>query len=343
MPSIDDTGFRLGIIGFGRMGRLHAASVRAVLGASLVAFCDIDPAARDRATAEHGVPAFESMDNFLSFPMDGVIIASSTRTHAEHVHRSAEAGLAIFTEKPVGLTMPEADAALAAVTAAQVPFQIGYQRRWDPQYVEMKSRIQAGDIGVPMLFKAHGRDPDPSASTNWGLDNNGGLFSNCAIHDYDAARFLFGCEVQELTASGAVLVHHGLQEFDDLDACSTTLFLDSGKMALTEWTRFASHGYDIRAEVIGTEGIIQLDDAHPGGVIIRRRLESPPTVLDRFHMAYRASVSAFLKAIEEWTDPALSVQDARMALQIALTARSSYEKGSSLLPVPPLPELAIQP
>ena len=341
MPSIGLAGPRLGLIGYGRMGRLHATHIHEATTASLVAFCDTDSSARHSASAQYRLPAYDSIDDFLTVTMDGVIIASSTRAHAAHVQKAAEAGLAVFTEKPVGLSMAEADAALAAVVASGAPFQIGYQRRWDPDYLEMKRRIDAGDIGEPLFFKTHGRDPHASVPTNWGLRVNGGLFSNCAIHDYDAARFLLGREVSEVTASGAVLVHHGLAAVDDLDACSTTLYLGGGQLALTEWTRFASYGFDVTAEVIGTEGVVRLGSAQVAGVSVQGRNPTAATVTDRFRTAYRASMKAFVKSIEEWTEPALTVRDARAALQIALAARESYERGSVRLQVPPLLDLGV--
>jgi len=266
------------------------------------------------------------LDDFLSQPIDGVVIASNTHLHIEHIKSVASAGKHIFTEKPIGLTVQETDDVLQFVVDAGVKFQIGFQRRWDPRYLAAKKAIVDGNIGKPVLFKAYGRDPNASNTANWGLDKNGGLFLNAAIHDYDAARFLLGQEALEISATGAALVHTGLRDYSDIDTCSTTLSMTDNTMAITEWSRYASYGYDIAAEIVGTDGIIQIGRGQDEGVTLKLRNEQAPGVIDIFRDSYAAELDAFTLAIKNDTQPTPGIEDARIALHLALIARQSFEK-----------------
>jgi len=334
---------RLGVIGYGKLGSVHAANVAAIPGAELLAVCDPNPDALTRAVDRHGVVALPDLDDFLALPLDGVVIASNTPLHAEHIRAAALAGKAIFTEKPVGLSLASTDDVLQHVVDAGVPFQIGFQRRWDERYQHAKAVIDSGEIGDPVLFKCHGRDPDASDPANWGLDRNGGLFLNCAIHDYDAARFLMGREVERLCATGAALVHKGLGDLGDADTCATSLFFGENAMALTEWSRYACYGYDIAMEVVGTRGIVQFGQQRDWMVIIRRSADRSGSVFDVFGDAYRRSMEGFVDAIVTGLDTRPGVEDARIALHLALTARQSFELGGNTLDVEALARLRARP
>jgi predicted dehydrogenase len=325
----------LGVIGFGKLGSLHARSIADSSRAKLVAVCDADEAACERAES-YGVPATTDLEEFLALPIEGVVIASNTPMHTPHIQAAARAGKAIFTEKPVGLTLEATDLVLQDVVDAGVPFQIGFQRRWDARYRQARDVIESGEIGDPVLFKAHGRDPNASDPANWGLDRNGGLFLNCAIHDFDAARFLMGRQVEGVAASGRALVHRGLADHGDIDTCSVSLFLGGDAMALTEWSRYASYGYDVAMEVVGTRGMVQFGAGRGGELSVHLSNSHGPSVFDVFGDAFRASMEGFVDAIlsGEATQP--GVEDARTALQVALAARRSYESGGALVPIPSL-------
>lgn len=317
---------RLGLIGYGRLGSIHANNINNSKYADLFAVCDTSPEALAQAKERYNTRVFDNLDDFLAQPLDGVVIASNTHLHIAHIKAAAYAGKHIFTEKPIGLTMKETDSALQAVINAGVKFQIGFQRRWDPRYLEAREAIINGKIGKPVLFKAYGRDPNASNPANWGLDKNGGLFLNAAIHDYDAARFLLGQEAIEISATGAALVYSDLREYSDVDTCSTTLLMGNDTMALTEWSRYATYGYDIAAEIIGTDGIIQINRPHDGEVTLRVRNEQAPGVIDVFRDSYAAEIDAFALAIKNDTAPTPGIEDARIALYLALLARQSYEE-----------------
>lgn len=318
---------RLGIIGLGKMGTIHANNITKSEIAELFAVCDLDNIALARAKKDYGCLTFNDIDEFLKQPLDGVVITSSTDSHINHIQRVARAGMNIFTEKPIGLTLEETDIALQEVVNSGVNFQIGFQRRWDPRYVSAKNAISSGKIGTPILYKSYGRDPNASKPKNWGLDKNGGLFLNAAIHDYDTARYLLGFDPTEICASGAALVYKDLKACGDLDTCSSTLFFGENAMAMTEWSRYATYGYDIYAEVVGTDGVIQIGHTRKSSVTILQRNNQSPSVFDEFRDAYRLELDGFAQSIIDNKSSTPGVDDARFALNIALLARLSHEHG----------------
>lgn len=327
---------RLGVIGVGKMGQFHADAIVALSGARLVAITDDDPGSLARGARRYGVPAYSSLARFFEIPMDAVVITSSTPAHASQIASCADAGLAIFVEKPSGLTMEESDAALGRVVRSGVPFQVGFQRRWDSRYREMKRIIDSGGIGAPVLFTARGRDPGASSPAKWGLDRNGGLFLNCAIHDFDAARYLLGEEPTHVAASAAAVAHRDLDRVGDFDLCNSTVFFHS-QMALTEWSRFAAYGYDIQAEVVGTEGVVRLTSGNT--MTLEQRGSRPETTQSFFGSAFRAALEGFVTAVQEGSVPTPGVDDARAALQLALLARFSATSGGGRVAVPSLPAI----
>lgn len=318
---------RLGLIGYGHLGSIHAKNIHKSKYAELYAICDINPGALSKAkNLYQDVLVFSELNDFLKEPLDGVVIASNTHLHVEHIKLTAQAGKSIFTEKPIGLTMSETDEVLQNVMNAGVKFQIGFQRRWDPRYLEAKRIIDSGKIGTPVLFKGYGRDPNVSNPDNWGLDKNGGLFLNAAIHDYDTARFLLGQEALEISANGAALVYTDLRKYQDIDTCATTMLMSNNTMAITEWSRYASYGYDISAEVIGINGAIQIGSSKNDGVTLRLRNRQSPRVIDVFKDSYVAEIDAFALAIKNNSTPTPGIEDARIALHLALSARQSFEE-----------------
>jgi predicted dehydrogenase len=330
---------RLGLIGYGRLGSIHARNIASATHAELFAVCDTNSDALTQAEALYGARTTPDLESFLDQPIDGVVIASNTHLHIDHIRAAARAGKHIFTEKPIGLTLEETDEALQEVADSEVQFQIGFQRRWDPRYLRAKEAIAKGEIGEPLLFKAYGRDPNASNPANWGLDKNGGLFLNAAIHDYDATRFLMDSEITRMTATGAALAYPELAEHKDIDTCTTTMFLGNRAMAMTEWSRYATYGYDIGAEVIGTDGMIQIGKGHTGPMVIRRKNEHAPGVIDEFADAYLSEVEGFATSIREQTPATPGIEDARIALHLALAARFSYENGGEAVDISPLQPL----
>ncbi len=327
---------KIGLIGYGKLGTIHAKNIAGSGKAILYAVCDINADALERAKNDHGAETFTKIDDFLNMPLDGVVISTSTSQHLENIIKIAKKNIPIFTEKPIGLTLQKTDEVLMVLSEAKIPLQIGFQRRWDPRYVELKRVIDSGEIGNPVLMKAFGRDTDASNPSNWGLEKNGGLFLNAAIHDYDLARYLFGQDIIKLSASGDAVVHKDLKNVFDVDTCSTTLFLKDGSIAMTEWSRYAAYGYDAEVEVVCTEGAIRIGKEYMSPLTVIHKNQMAPTVYEVFADAFKAEIEGFIKSIAEKIPMSPGIEDARIALQIALLARSSYENNSHLISVPTL-------
>lgn len=327
---------KIAVIGFGRLGKIHAKNIANSEHASLVAVCDHNASTLSEAKQLYDVPVYLSVEELKKLSqIEAVVIATDTADHATTITQAARAGWAIFTEKPIGLTLEETDKALKEVVEAGVHFQIGFQRRWDPRFTNAKALVEAGEIGRPILYKAFGRDPNASNPGNWGLDINGGLFVNAAIHDFDAARFFFGSDPTQISATGAVLVHHGLSRVDDIDTCSTSLFFGENAMAINEWSRYAVYGYDMGFELIGTEGIIRVN-LSSSTLALQRHTDTAPTLFDVFGDAFREEIEAFTNAIISGIPASPGVEDARIALHISLCAHESFKNNSSLTKIAPL-------
>lgn len=333
---------KVGLIGFGKLGRIHAKSIDNSAYGDLVSVCDRNIEKLSEAKEKYNLQTYVDINEFFASDIDAVVIASSTPMHLHHISLAASAKKSIFTEKPVGLSLAETDDALAKVVKAGVKFQIGFQRRWDSDYLAMKQVIYSGSLGRPVLFKAYGRDPNASNPQNWGLEKNGGLFLNAAIHDYDAARFILESEVSKVSAVGATLVHHGLNEFDDIDTCNTTLFMKNGALSITEWSRYASYGYDVAAEVICEHGRIEIGAKKSDRLTIYKENENAASVYEIFENAYENEINAFLKAVHDDTSTSPDITDARAALQIALAARESFTEQGRNVKLSELTPLAAQ-
>ena len=246
---------RIGVLGVGRIGRMHAELLeRQVPGAAVTAVYDAyEPAARE-VSARLGVPAAESAEELIAAAdVDAVAICTPTGFHAPQMVAAAKAGKAIFCEKPVSLDLATVDAALAAVEAAGVPFQIGFNRRFDPAHAAVAAAVADGTVGEPHLARITSRDPDPPP-----LDyarSSGGLFLDMTIHDFDMARFVVGSEIDEVFARASVRIDPALGEFGDVDTAVITLVHANGCLTTIDNSRRARYGYDQRVEVFGAEGM----------------------------------------------------------------------------------------
>lgn len=333
-----------GVIGLGRIGRVHAANLaRGVRGARLLAVCDLDAAARTSLATELAVDHCDEPDELIArSDVQAVVIATSTATHAPLIGAAAAAGKAVFCEKPVALTLAESDAALRDVQHAGVPFQIGFQRRWDEAYLLARQQIVAGAIGRARLLRASGRDPAPAPIAYHDPANSGGIFLDAAIHDFDAARFLLGDEVVRVRAHGVNLVYPDLAAIGDVDTCVTLLDFAGGGLAVCEWNRFAGYGEDVSAEVQGAEGTLRLGGTQTRPLQVLSAGSSRRELVggfgQRFAAAFRAELQAFVDALQAGRPPQPGIEDARRALQIALCARRSFAEQRAI-DVPPLSPL----
>ena len=320
---------RFAVIGAGRIGALHAAHLAgSVPGAELAAVVDTNLAAAERA-AGRGAYATDDLERVLADGRIGaLLIASPTPLHAPQISSAARAGKAIFSEKPVALDVADTRAALAAVEAARVPFQIGFQRRYDPGFARARALVEAGAIGRVEMFRALACDPEPAALDY--LRTSGGIYKDMTIHDLDIARFLCG-EVDEVSALGASLVDPRIGELGDADTSVLTLRFRSGALGVIQNSRRAAYGYDVRTEVQGERGKIVVENERatpvwiyaPGGVAG----DYYHWFVDRFRDAYRLELQAFVEAVRAGRAPTPGAVDALESLRVAEAATGSLRAG----------------
>jgi myo-inositol 2-dehydrogenase/D-chiro-inositol 1-dehydrogenase len=326
------TPLRLGLIGAGRIGQVHAATIaQRVPGTELVAVTDPVLAAAEAIAARYRVAAVPSDAHaMLADPaIDAVLICTPTDTHAELIIAAAAAGKQIFCEKPVALTLAETDAALAAVERAGVQLMLGFNRRFDASYARVRRAIMAGEIGTPHTVHLISRDPAPPPIEY--IKPSGGIFLDMAIHDWDMARFLAGSEIEEVYVQGGVMVDPAIGAAGDIDTHVTLMRFASGAIGTVDNSRRAVYGYDQRVEVFGSAGAIQIDNSYPNsGTLstaeaVRRDLPLP-FFMQRYTEAYAAEIAAFVAALANDERVPVTGQDGRAALLVGLAARKSYNE-----------------
>ncbi len=322
---------RIGVIGVGRIGRMHAELIaHQVPGAALGAVYDAhEPSARGVASAL-GVPAAARVEEMFDSDLEAVAICSSSNTHVDLLVSAAEAGKAVFCEKPVSLDLAELDRALDAVEAAGIPFQIGFNRRFDPGHASVREAVKTGAIGDPHLVRISSRDPAPPPLEY--VKSSGGLFLDMMIHDFDMARYVTGSEVVEVFARGAVRVEPSFAQAGDIDTALVTLVHSDGCLTAIDNSRRAAYGYDQRVEVFGSAGMAVSENprAHAGALVTaagERRPALPHFFLERYLPSYVREWQAFVEAVKSGTTPPASIGDARAPLLIGLAALRSSREG----------------
>jgi myo-inositol 2-dehydrogenase / D-chiro-inositol 1-dehydrogenase len=317
---------RMGVIGVGRIGRMHADLLaREVPGVTVAGVYDANPEAARNASA----PAFDGVDDLLA-EVEAVAICSSTETHADLIVAAARAGKAIFCEKPISLDLAEVDRALAAVDEAGVPFQIGFNRRFDPAHEAVRDAVVRGDVGEPQLVRISSRDPAPPPMEY--VRGSGGIFLDMTIHDFDMARYVTGSEVVEVFARGAVHVDPEFGEAGDVDTALVTLVHESGCLTAIDNSRQAVYGYDQRVEVFGSRGMAASENPLAHTAVVRTADGTsmsalPYFFLERYVPSYLREWDAFVKAVRTGTPPPVSGVDARAPLVIGLAAWESLREG----------------
>ncbi|MGH2625232.1 MAG: inositol 2-dehydrogenase, partial [Anaerolineales bacterium] len=254
----------VGLIGAGRIGRIHAENLATRLPqARLAAVADIDLAAARQIAARFNVPAAsaDAGDLLADRSLEAVAICSATHTHARLIVEAARAGKHIFCEKPIDLELPRIDEALAAVERAGVTLQIGFNRRFDPGFRKVRQLVAAGKIGQPHLLRITSRDPEPPPIEY--VKVSGGLFLDMTIHDFDMARFLMGSEVEEVYTRAGVLVDPAIGQAGDVDTALISLRFAGGALGAIDNSRRAVYGYDQRVEVFGSQGMVGAGNETP--------------------------------------------------------------------------------
>jgi myo-inositol 2-dehydrogenase/D-chiro-inositol 1-dehydrogenase len=290
----------IGILGCGRIGQVHARSIGQIDGATVTAVADAfaEPA---HALADRTGAHVQSAEDLIASPdIDAVVIGTPTDTHFDLIHDATRAGKAIFCEKPIDMSAERIRDCIKVVEAAGVPFMTAFNRRFDPNFANIKARIAAGEIGAVEIVTILSRDPAPPPISY--IRSSDGLFRDMMIHDLDMARFLLGEEAVSVYAVGSSLVDPEIGRAGNVDTAAVTLTTASGKICqISNWRR-ASYGYDQRIEVHGEKGMLRAENMLENSVEVAtldgfRKAPAKHFFLERYEAAYRAEMAHFIDGI----------------------------------------------
>lgn len=323
---------RIGMIGAGRIGRLHASHLaRRIPGATVVAICDVVKSAAESCAAELGIARVESdPEKVIADPgIDAVVICSSTDTHAPLIEKAAAAGKHIFCEKPIALGLDVIDKALAVVKQSGVKLQIGFNRRFDSNYRRVHDLLREGKIGDLHVLKITSRDPAPPPIEY--VKVSGGLFLDMMIHDFDMARYLTGSEVEEVYTLAAVRVSPEIGKAGDVDTAIVMLRFKNGVIGTIDNSRQAIYGYDQRVEAFGSLGMAETANRRPNEVRVSGKTEiseDPPLnfFMERYIDSYVSEMHEFVGSVADNREPPVTGFDGRMPVAIGYAARRSFDE-----------------
>jgi myo-inositol 2-dehydrogenase / D-chiro-inositol 1-dehydrogenase len=325
---------RFGLFGAGRIGRVHAASLATHPRTELAVVHDPVEAAAREIAAQYGATPTGDADAILGDPgIDAVVIASPTPTHVDLLTASVRAGKAVLCEKPIDLDLARVDACWAAIKDLGATVMIGFNRRFDPSFAEIRDRVAKGEIGRLEQLVITSRDPAPAPAAY--IASSGGLFRDMTIHDFDMARFFLG-DIVEVQAMGANLIEPYIAEAGDIDSAMVVLRGAGGELCQIVNSRHCSFGYDQRLEAFGAEAMLSVGNQTANSV---RRSgaagteTAPPYLnffLDRYFEAYRAELDHLVSCVEQGLSPNPGFADGRAALVLADAANESLTAGRAV-------------
>ncbi len=323
----------VGIIGAGRIGKVHAETIAYRLPeANAAAIADVNQEEAQRVAARLGIGrvAASAQEILADASIDAVLICSSTDTHANLIVEAAQAGKHIFCEKPVDHSLARIDAALEAVKKAGVQLQIGFNRRFDANFARVRAAVASGEIGQPHLMHIISRDPAPPPPAY--VKVSGGMFLDMTIHDFDMARFLIGDEVESVYAAAGVMVDPEIGAAGDVDTAVITLRFRNGVIGTIDNSRKAVYGYDQRVEVLGSKGSIATGNCYPNQAVVSTGTEVRRDLplnffMERYTESFANELRAFVEAVRGGQPTPVTGVDGRVPVVMALAARKSYEEG----------------
>jgi inositol 2-dehydrogenase len=323
----------VGVVGVGEMGRRHAENLRRnVPEARLIAIADVSEDRARRTAEELELDLYySSLDAMLeNKEIEAVVIATPDKFHSRAIESAAAAGKDILCEKPLALNLPDAHAAIAAVSKAGTRLQVGFMRRYDPGYAAAMQRIEAGEIGTPVIFKSIGRDKDQPPLAAYESNVNGMIFYTNTIHDFDLARWLMQDEVTSVQACTTSTIRPEVAKYGDVVASLVNLQYRSGAIGNIESYAQAVYGYDVRTEIVGSKGSILVGtlDRVPAVFMTARGGEQmlADHFLSRFADAYLAEMKDFVHTILTDREPRITGEDGLKALAIAVAAEESHKR-----------------
>ena len=317
---------RFGLLGAGRIGKVHAKAVTGDPAAKLVAVADAMPAAAQAIADQYGaeVRSIEAIE--AAKDIDAVVICTPTDTHADLIERFVRAGKAVFCEKPIDLSLARVKQCLDVVRAEKGTLMVGFNRRFDPHFRAVRAEIDQGSIGAVEMVVITSRDPGAPPVDY--IKRSGGIFRDMTIHDFDMARFLLGEEIEEVVATASVLVDPEIGKAGDYDSVQVMLRTASGRQAMISNSRRATYGYDQRIEVHGSKGMAAAENQRPVSIEVANGAgyTRPPLhdfFMTRYTEAYAAEIAAFIAAMAGKGAASPSGEDGLIALALADAALKS--------------------
>jgi predicted dehydrogenase len=324
----------VGVLGVGEMGRRHAENLRRLVpSARLVAVADVAANRAKEVAAELEIEhSFGSFEDMLAHKdIDCVVIAAPDKFHAQAIRTAAAAGKHILSEKPLALNLADAHAALDAVAKAGVHLQVGFMRRYDPAYAAAMKRIEAGEIGEPVIFKSMGRDKDAPPISSYQSKLNGMLLYNNTIHDFDLSRWLMRDEVTEAHTYATVAIRPEVAQYGDVVASVVNLKYRRGAIGNIESFVQSTYAYDVRTEIVGSAGSILVGSFRKTSATFLSKNGGTQILADhfltRFADAYVAEVRDFVDNLLNDRPLRVTGEDGLRALEIAVAAEKSYLEG----------------
>ncbi|OOY14308.1 inositol 2-dehydrogenase [Thioclava sp. DLFJ4-1] len=324
---------KVGLLGAGRIGQVHAVNIAGHPGSTLVSVSDVNAEAAQALAAKYDAKAASSEEIIANPDIDAVLIASSTDTHSDLIEKATAAGKAVLCEKPVDLSLERAKACLAAVSKTGQPVMIGFNRRFDPNFGALRSAAHAGEIGKAELLSVTSFDPAPPPVSY--IKVSGGLFRDMMIHDFDMANFIMDSAPVSVRAVGSSIVDPAIGEAGDVDTAVVTLSYADGRIAVIKNSRRAVYGYDQRVELLGSEGLLTAANMLENTVsksTVAGVSSAKPTYffLERYMPAYAAEWDAFVTALAEGRPMPVTLEDGVAALAMAEAATKSAKMGEAV-------------
>ena len=321
MTSVD-----LAIVGFGRIGRIHADNILSMQQANLKMI--VDPILDiDEGLKRRGIQQSKNIADLFSLQkIDGVIICSPSNYHVEQIKELSKATKNIFCEKPLGLSIKEIMEVKSLVDSKNLNLHIGFNRRFDPDFSSLKSSVVSGEIGDIHMIKIISRDPSPPPISY--IEKSGGMFLDMTIHDFDMVKYLSGVEISEVYAKGDCFIDPEIKKANDIDTAVINMTLKNGVLATIQNSRKAVYGYDQRIEVLGSKGTLIVGNKLLHGVIKGTKdgftSANPKNFfIDRYKESYQIEMADFIRSLSGEAVDNAGVEDGLHALKIGLAANKS--------------------
>jgi myo-inositol 2-dehydrogenase / D-chiro-inositol 1-dehydrogenase len=331
---------KIGSVGLGRLGEQHAENIATkIMNAELYALCDLNESKLNEVSDRLNVPhRFTDFDEMLKLDeLDAVVLVSPSGLHTSQISAALAAGKHVFSEKPLGVTVAECKEAEKAVEKhGEKVFMLGFMRRFDPSYVYAKKKVEAGEIGKPVLFRSYSQDPEKFINGAIAFaGHSGGQFLDMAVHDIDLARWFVDSEPETVYAIGGCYAHKEFAQYNDGDNVSCLMKFKNDTMVFLMAGRTAPHGYNVETEIIGTKGTLRIASVPQKNLVeildnSGVRKECSQNFLERFEESYVKEVQHFADCILTGRKPDVSVYDGTRVSEIAYKCKEAFETGEML-------------